>query len=136
MKTLHINHIDQSRRVYCYRNDALVTLSANFFQNNCFKCPYLVDDLNGTGVECEYDDASTDEQVVFWDASEAEKYAKMAAVRLKIDTEENVIARLKGYNADDGIEESDVVESEDEEKGHAENLKVLPESEEIQSELT
>ena len=141
MKTLHVNFVDESGRVYCHHQNDLIVLNAKYFHSHCFKCPYIRDTAGGRGVECEFDDHSKAEVVVFYDSAESEQYSQYAGVRMGIETVEQVDARLKGY----GAETTDIYGDEEDEEAEdyqppdsamlveddAENLEVSNENLEI-----
>jgi hypothetical protein len=106
MKTLHVNYVDDSGRVYCHRLAEIVSLNSRHFQAHCFKCPYFVDTAsNNGGVECEFDDASKEEWIEFIDSAESEKHSAYQYVRLGMKTKLEVDATLKGYGAEESSEE-------------------------------
>ena len=117
MKTKHVNIIDDSERIYCYKHDALVKMNSDYIESTCGKCPYLhdVDAMEGS-VTCLFDDACNEDRVEFDDAGDSEYHSKMQAYRLGLDTKNNIIDSLKCMNDfsaertpedDDGSEDAD-----------------------------
>jgi len=100
MKSNHVNYVDNSGRVYCFRVDRIVSYGKGFFETFCSKCPYFKDSANMQGVECFFDDACGGGAVIFDDSSDSELHSKMVAVRLNLKTEAQVHRSLQGYGAE------------------------------------
>jgi hypothetical protein len=100
MKTNHVNYVDNSGRVYCYKVNRIVDYGKPFFDRFCMVCPYFVDTANMMGVECAFDDKCSQPSVVFDDSAESERHSRMVEVRLGLKTEAEVDRTLQGFGAE------------------------------------
>ena len=97
MKTLHVNHVDNSGRVYCYKYDKFLKGTELLKDNTCNTCDYWAGHSMGFGVECLFDDACNKELEFFEDCNDSELHSKMQYHRLGLKTKKEVLATLKGF---------------------------------------
>ena len=73
MKVNHINYPDDKANIYCQRIKGIIHLDrAGKFWKTCRKCSMFNGTYQGDGVECLYEDNSTDSPVVYCDDPQSE----------------------------------------------------------------
>ncbi len=100
MKTDHINIIDNSGRIYCHRLAKITKMNPYHYETHCKMCPYFVDTAGGKGVECQYDDGTNVDFMIFRDAVEAEHHSKSQMVKMGAMDEEEMLNTMDGYHDD------------------------------------
>jgi WD40 repeat protein len=57
MQTIHLNYATEDGKVFCKKENRIVSVDID----KCDNCPYLSGSLQGDGIECIWDDPSSKE---------------------------------------------------------------------------